>query len=552
MKNFREEKIQKLSSRAVKYAEDLLKLGVSKSYLKDVMIDSFLQRGEANENNQKNHINLLCEEIGGWYNKNVESSQSGYFLAQFIYDLNLKVKKQPYGIIQPPELTWLMLSLGKDHSKNVYCPYDSSSTLAIASSSVADDVVFGVHGDKSAEALNALMPNLGLEDERRSKSIEPEIEYDAALCYFLQTKRPKKEVEINGYKFESSNNTLVGLADTLSKNPDRVVAIVSHSFLTSTGVAEISLKDYVLQKNLLDKVIELPEQIIPGTRSRYSLLVLDKNRKKNQDILMLDASEGFQKDSNKNTKTPVIDWEKILKELDADKSSHLLKVPEGDPDNIFEHLDFSPKKHLSLQNYLSNNDEFTELCSIVYLLKGNPLSAAEEINNNENIENDESIFYEASIKDIGAGNILNKPEKVLKNKRRLLSKQKKLILKPNDILLSVRGSAGQVALVPEMGDEKWVSNQSFQIIRVIKDLYDPVVLFHQLLSDEVQEVIATRVSGGTLGQLKIDDLKSLPIPKIKKEKQNSIQTINANLSNLREKIQSLEKEYMEKLSELRL
>ncbi len=547
MEDFDEEKIKSLSSKGVEYAGKLLELGVSKDRLRGVIADSFLGNDLSGEDLS---VKKVCEELRDWFTENNLSREIGVFWTQLIYDLNVSIGK-PYGAQLPPEVVWLMLSLSKNDSKRIYCPYVSSHQLSTASTSFVEEVYLTMKDQPKTKNVIDLFNNLNVQIIDPFKLKEPKTKYDTALCYFFQERHPKLDFEFNGSKFSSSNNTLIGLVHTLRMNPDRVVAIVSQGFLTSTGVAERYFKEYILKKNLLDMVIELPEQTIPGTRLQYSLLVLDRNRNDDQDILMLDSSEGFHEYTNNDSKAPVINWRKLLKELDVNRSRHLLRIPAGDPEEVFDNVDFSPRRHLALQNYLDSDEEFEELGKITHLLRGNPLFDAVEIEDENNVDDSELIFYEASVKDIGVGNVLQRPEKKLLSHRKLSPKQKELILRPNDILMTVKGGIGKLALVPEMGEEKWIPSQSFQVVRAIRRIYDPVVLFYQLLSDEVQEIIATRVTGSTLGQLKIDDLKSLPIPLLEEDKVADIKNKHANLLELRKKIWELEKEYSKEFDLIR-
>lgn len=70
------------------------------------------------------------------------------------------------------------------------------------------------------------------------------------------------------------------------------------------GSAEGTIRKYLIEKlNYLDAVIGLPSNIFYGTSIPTCILVLSKCRVNDDNILFIDASEGYEKDGNKNKLT---------------------------------------------------------------------------------------------------------------------------------------------------------------------------------------------------------------------------------------------------------
>jgi len=70
------------------------------------------------------------------------------------------------------------------------------------------------------------------------------------------------------------------------------------------GSAEGTIRKYLIEKlNYLDAVIGLPANIFYGTSIPTCILVLSKCRVNDDNILFIDASEGYEKDGNKNKLT---------------------------------------------------------------------------------------------------------------------------------------------------------------------------------------------------------------------------------------------------------
>ncbi len=87
------------------------------------------------------------------------------------------------------------------------------------------------------------------------------------------------------------------------KNKSRMVAVVPHGVLFR-GASEGQIRKKVVEENLLDAVIGLPENLFFGTTIPACLMVFKKNRT-NEDVVFIDASgEGrYEKDKTQNKLT---------------------------------------------------------------------------------------------------------------------------------------------------------------------------------------------------------------------------------------------------------
>ena len=78
----------------------------------------------------------------------------------------------------------------------------------------------------------------------------------------------------------------------------RVAAVAPHGVLFR-GAAEGRIRQSILEKNLIDAVIGLPENLFYGTSIPACIIVFRKGRT-SSDILFVDASKDFKKDKAKN------------------------------------------------------------------------------------------------------------------------------------------------------------------------------------------------------------------------------------------------------------
>ena len=93
-----------------------------------------------------------------------------------------------------------------------------------------------------------------------------------------------------------------------------MACILPHGVLFR-GAAEETIRKYLINKlNYLDAVVGLPPNIFYGTGIPTCILVISKCRVHDNNILFIDASQGFEKVGKQNR----------LREEDIDKNYHYL------------------------------------------------------------------------------------------------------------------------------------------------------------------------------------------------------------------------------------
>ncbi|MDQ6985210.1 MAG: type I restriction-modification system subunit M [Candidatus Dojkabacteria bacterium] len=101
--------------------------------------------------------------------------------------------------------------------------------------------------------------------------------------------------------------------------------VLPHGALFRSG-AEGEIRKYIIEKlNYLDAVIGLPANLFYGTSIPAYIMVFKKNRKNDEDVLFIDASNEFEKEKNQNSLTDENIkkiFETYSKRDDIDKYSH--------------------------------------------------------------------------------------------------------------------------------------------------------------------------------------------------------------------------------------
>ena len=159
---------------------------------------------------------------------------------------------------------------------------------------------------------------------------------------------------------------LLHMIASLSVN-GRIAAVAPHGVLFR-GAAEGRIRQKVIEENLLDAVIGLPENLFYGTSIPACILVFKKNRT-NTDVLFIDASKKdengnprYIKASNQNELAPEhIDAivEAYHSRTDKDKFAHVASLEEIQENeynlNIPRYVDtFEEEESIDIQEVQSN------------------------------------------------------------------------------------------------------------------------------------------------------------------------------------------------------
>jgi type I restriction enzyme M protein len=91
---------------------------------------------------------------------------------------------------------------------------------------------------------------------------------------------------------------ILHMIETLKPNTGRMGVVVPHGVLFR-GAAEGKIRKALIDENLLDAVIGLPEKLFYGTGIPAAILIFKKN-KLDHDVLFIDASGGFTSGKNQN------------------------------------------------------------------------------------------------------------------------------------------------------------------------------------------------------------------------------------------------------------
>ena len=281
-----------------------------------------------------------------------------------------------------------IVALGKDEIKDVYDPTCGSGSLLLRVNKEAKVGKF--YGQElNSTTYNLARMNMLLHeihhlkfDIQNADTIEEpqhmDMTFEAVVANppysskWSSAKKFEQDERFSGYgklapKSRADYVFVQHMIHHLADNGTMAV-VLPHGVLFRGGAEETIRKHLIKDKNYLDAVIGLPENLFYGTGIPTCILVYKKCRLEDDSVLFIDASKGFEKVGNKNVLRPE-DIEKIIDTYahrkEIDKYSHNATLKEIEENgynlNIPRYVDtFEPEPRVDIdkvKNRLSEIDK---------------------------------------------------------------------------------------------------------------------------------------------------------------------------------------------------
>lgn len=351
-----------------------------------------------------------------------------------------------------------------------------------------------------------------------------------------------KTLSIIGHDSRSRrlSSEAVALADAQVSTADTVVAsVASGAMFRGVGVEPIA-REALVEAERLRAILSAPAGMIFPTIGS-DILVLGSNHEASDTVRFVNlASSRFAGKTIRGRPQikPESSWlQAIFEPISSDDDAIVDATIEDirGKDYILS-LDryLIPPAVAALGRFLSKR-ETLPLSEAVDLIRPVSLGKGEE---------GEFVVREAAPADIGESDFLPLPKKELLIDRPQLRKARPQRLFPGDVLLSVKGTIGSVALVPEdapIEDDNlfWTAGQSFMILRPKKGKVTGVALLEYLSSEAVKMALRSLAVGVTIPTISIKDLKGFQVPVPSDEKNELIKEAFQGRQNKRAQLQAL-------------
>lgn len=323
-----------------------------------------------------------------------------------------------------------------------------------------------------------------------------------------------------------------------SLTASKKLILVPNRFLTPSRTDDPILRMDILLSGELKAIIDLPLWLTGRNRPTTSLLLFDQNHRTGE-IALINVSEDQPSlpPGDESAENVRILCETIDQLLSGNsKSSDVIRISsEKCRDNAF---------NFSFEHYRRLIDE-KSFYAFLRTVNTKQLGDIAELCRPQSVYRDRLVgqgekFREAMVSDIRENGLLGFPAKEIELFP-FAFREKCFLLRENDILLTLKGSVGQVALVPKEVGDNWFPNQSFVILRLREDqgLISPIILFLYLRSVIGHSEIVDRTTKGRVPFLRLEDLRSIRVPIPSNKNQTLLMDGFAKSKTLYERIESL-------------
>lgn len=307
----------------------------------------------------------------------------------------------------------------------------------------------------------------------------------------------------------------LAVADALEHTKGKVIISVSDGALFRMVGTEPVARRNLLDSGRLQAVMSVPAGLMfTHTSIKTNILVLNDTDTLCRQVRFADLAHESLAHKGHRSRFDVennVNWASVLT-WDAPVDRTLLRDIEHD--EIHENnVVLLPDRYLNvgarerLDVFLEQSD-VAELEELVELIR--PASLTQD-------DDGEYTLFEASPSDLNERGFIRQPGRAITVERAKYNKAFNQQLRPGDVLLSIKGNVGVVAMVssdvPKEGEKEiWTAGQSMMILRPKKRVgMSSLALYEYLSNDTVQEFLRSLAGGAAIQNLAMKDLKSFPV-----------------------------------------
>jgi hypothetical protein len=372
------------------------------------------------------------------------------------------------------------------------------------------------------------------------------------------------------YSLKSKKSYLPIIEHSLSQTNGKAVILLPIDFLSDTTTVIAEMKKNWMEKGWIEQISILPKNILYKTNIQTVVLVLNKNKTtadfelndysssfvydnlnrknilnyENKDINIFSVTYGaaqknnfnfsiinYEKKSNKNSQSP----EKKSKNISLKTLVDTIRAPHVSVLNRkeLEKFDMNTGGIYNLENFSSVEDSYNKNESKYdefFFPISNGIFA-------DDSDEEAVAFIEINNNCIGEVGFIDDFE--VKLAHNIIDK--KYLLKPYDVLISIKGKCGLVGIMPSskfiddfFEDVQVISSQNIIALRC-KDKRMAPYVYTMLRSIEYQEVLERMSQNSSFPLIKIKDLLSIEFP----------EPTDSMLEQAEEKLKDVDKEYKE-------
>ncbi len=425
----------------------------------------------------------------------------------------------------PDEVVSLIVAIARSHKiRSVYCPSDDYARFSAFAELEGLRAHLAVSRQTILPKLTRLLSQTAFGISMREpwdferKVFDVSQRHESAIAFLpwrkMTTKAPIQSLNDRAFKRQTASTSVHTLVNLLNCSQKLVVVGAYNGLLVGRG-AELELRKHLVEGGILEAVISMPSALLPRAELPFSILVLrPEGGVKRIRFVAGDNDNFFDKDGR--NRTTLTNWELLLK---AYKEGSQREIVQDVPiEEVAEN-----NYHLEVLRYVPSAElqkahSYTSRPGGRYKVKRlgdcvETIRPVAKIYKNGNIP-----AKELMTSDFPRFGYLSDPEKKVAFSKIVLSTKQRdlLFLKPHDVVVSIKGLTGAVAITPPTppspGKGGWLVNQSCLILRAKKMVINPVYLYMYLASEAGQALLVQISNGASTSMISIQSLKSLPVP----------------------------------------
>ena len=465
-----------------------------------------------------------------------------------------KAKSADYSVSN--QIAELGVKLLDGTSKEIYVPF----TNGFAYSNYTDKKVFAdnqfFRTSLIAELINILEDKEiifertnALEDPKFINPDAPHLlkEFESVLSFPPFSVRGNLDIKndkFNRFKFQRGSILDVAhFEHILAQTKNKAVILMAVGFAYRSGIEE-EFRKYLIEKNYLDAIIQLPPNLHSATSIETTFFVINKNKTDDKVHFINLKDESFIKRDGRQLVFKSLDY--IVDIYENKKEIENISCLISNDEIVQNNYSFAIDRYVvaqdakEMQKALERFD-LIELESIADIRRSQLFK-----DEGEGLE-----VCEISPSDFSKAGFTLKCEKI----KQIGSQEKRLDtyeLQPYDVLLSTKGTIGKVAIIGDI-TKPMIASQAIQVIR-IKDKEKQkkaISLYMYLKSDLGQTILSSLVAGVAMPQISTLEIKKLNVPNLKKEDEeklllnfNSETEMYNQISILENKVKQLHNEFL--------
>ena len=348
----------------------------------------------------------------------------------------------------------------------------------------------------------------------------------------------------NRFKFQKG--TVLNIAyfeHILAQTKSKAVVLMPVGF-TYKGGSEERFREYLIQKNYLETIIQLPPNLYSATSIETTFFVINKQKETDKVHFINLKDESFITREGRKL---------VFKSLDMILDIYENKKEIDSIASIVNNDDITKNNYsLAIDRYVISK-EARELQKTLEQFELIHLEDIADIKRSQLFkdEGEGEKVYEISPSDFSkAGYTLESGKtKQIGSK---LSRLETYKLEPYDVLLSTKGTIGKVAIIGEISDIM-VASQAIQVIRLLDTdkQQKAITLYMFFKSDLGKTILSSLVAGTAMPQIATADIKKLVIPILTKEQEQKLiksfsdeLTLYSNIEEINKKIESIHSRFL--------